>query len=330
MSDLELTIAVWDYDRTRALQDGRVKPEGMRLTYLPLGMPESFFRMLRHAEFDVSEMSLSWYTRTLFHDPRPFVAIPVFPSRMFRHSSIYVNSHAGIQSPGDLVGKRVGCPEYQMTAAVWVKGILADHYGIAVDSVTYHTGGLKEPGRTELPLHLPTNIRVTPIPDDRTLSEMLETGEIDALYTAEMPSCFINRSPNVRRLFADPEHEERAYFEKSRIFPIMHTVVIQFDLLVRHPWVAQSLTKAFVVAQEIAYRDLYDTTALKVMLPWLTAHVEATRSLFGSDDYWPYGIEHNRDTLATFLRYSHEQGLTPRRVDPEELFAPSTLLTSRT
>jgi 4,5-dihydroxyphthalate decarboxylase len=330
LSDLDLTLAVWDYDRTRALQDGRVRPEGIRLTYLPLGMPESFFRMLRHAEFDVSEMSLSWYTRTVFTEPRPFVAIPVFPSRMFRHSSVYVNANCGIREPKDLVGRRVGCPEYQMTAAVWVKGILADHYGVPVNSVTYHTGGLKEPGRQEVPMHLPADISVTPVPRDRTLSDMLEQGEIDALYTAEMPTTFIERSPNVRRLFPDYEREERDYFQKTGIFPIMHTVVIRNDLHERRPWVAQSLTKAFVAAQQIAYHDLYDTTALKTMLPWLTAHVEATRNTMGSDDYWPYGIDRNRDTLATFVRYSHEQGLTPRRLQPDELFAPSTLLTSRT
>ena len=330
MADLDLTLAVWDYDRTRALQDGRVKPEGIALRYLPLGMPESFFRMLRHGEFDVSEMSLSWYTRTVFAEPRPFVAIPVFPSRMFRHSSIYVNAQSGIEKPADLVGKRVGCPEYQMTAAVWIKGILADQYGVPVNSVTYHTGGLKEPGRREVPMNLPSDISVTPIPDDRTLSEMIDTGDIDALYTAEMPGSFEHGSANVRRLFPDYESEERSYFEKTGIFPIMHTVVVKKELLDRHPWVAQSLTKAFVAAQKIAYSDLYDTTALKTMLPWLIAHVEATRKALGGDDFWPYGLDRNRETLATFLRYSHEQGLSPRRLEPDELFAPSTLLTSRT
>jgi 4,5-dihydroxyphthalate decarboxylase len=330
LSDLELTLACWDYDRTRALQDGRVRPEGITLTYLPLGMPESFFRMLRHREFDASEMSLSWYTRTVFSDPRPFLAIPVFPSRMFRHSCVYVHADSGIREPRDLVGRKVGCPEYQMTAAVWLKGILADHYGLPVDSVSYRTGGLREPGRRELPLDLPSNIRVEPIPEDRTLSEMIDSGEVDALYTAEMPPSFARRSPRVRRLFEDHETEERDYFERTGIFPIMHTVVIRKDLLDRHPWVAQSLTKAFVRAQEIAYADLAETAALKVMLPWLTAYVEATRAAFGTDDFWAYGIERNRETLRTFLRYSHEQGLSPRLLEPDELFAPSTLLTTRT
>jgi 4,5-dihydroxyphthalate decarboxylase len=330
LSDLNLSLAVWDYDRTRALQDGRVKPEGIELTYLPLGMPESFFRMLRHHEFDVSEMSLSWYTRTVFEEVRPFHAIPIFPSRVFRHSSIYVNVHSGISTPQDLVGKRIGCPEYQMTAAVWIKGILADEYGVPVDSVTYHTGGLKEPGRQEMPMQLPSNISVTPVPVERTLSELLYQGEIDALYTAEMPPVFAERSANVARLFPDYEREERAYYGKTGIFPIMHVVVIRADVLERNPWVAQSLTKAFHAAQQYAYRDLYeDTAASKLMLPWLNANVETAREVMGQN-FWPYGFDANRETLATFLRYSHEQGLAPRLAEPQELFVPSTLLTSRT
>jgi 4,5-dihydroxyphthalate decarboxylase len=330
LADLPLTLACWDYDRTRALQDGRVKPEGIDLTYLPIGMPESFFRMLRYGEFDVSEMSLSWYTRTVFRDPRPFIAIPVFPSRMFRHGCIYVHAGSGIREPRDLIGKRVGCPEYQMTAAVWLKGILADHYGVPVSSVSYHTGGLKNPGRTEVPMDLPADISVEPIPTDRTLSDMIETGEIDALYTAEMPEPFERHSPKVERLFPDFEGAEKEYFARSGIFPIMHTVVIRQDVYERHPWVAQSLTKAFQASQKIAYRELWETAALKQMLPWLTAHVEEARRVLGGDDFWPYGLERNRDNLCTFLRYSHEQGLSPRLLTPEELFAQQTLVTART
>jgi 4,5-dihydroxyphthalate decarboxylase len=329
MARLPLSLACWDYDRMRALIDGRVRPEGIELTYVPLGMPESAFRMLRHGEFSASEMSLSWYTRTLFSDPRPFVAIPVFPSRMFRHSSIYVHAGSGIESPADLVGKRIGCPEYQMTAAVWIKGILAEHYGVPVESVTYHTGGLKHPGRRETAMQLPEEIRVEPIPSDRTLSEMLESGEVDALYTAEAPTTFELGSPNVRRLFDDYERVEREFFERTALFPIMHTVVVRSDVLARDPWVAQSLAKAFDEAQRIAYADLREMTALKTMLPWLPAHLAATTAAMG-EEFWPYGLERNRETLATFLRYSHEQALIPRPVEPEELFAAPTLETART
>ena len=323
---MRMVLACWDYDRTRALQDGRVRPEGIELEYLPLGMPESFFRMLHHEEFDASEMSLSWYTRTLFREPQPFIAIPVFPSRMFRHSSIFINTGSGIRRPADLVGRRVGCPEYQMTAAVWIKGILAEHYGVPVNSVTYVTGGLKEPGRRETPMSLTEDIRIEQV-HDRTLSDMLETGEIDALYTAEPPTTLA--SPNVRRLFEEHAQVERAFYRETGLFPIMHTVVIRRDVYEADRWVAQSLTKAFNEAQRLAYADLAETTALKHMLPWLMAHLEETRNAMGHD-FWPYGLDRNQATLDTFLRYSYEQGLTPRPLRPEELFARETLDTSRT
>jgi 4,5-dihydroxyphthalate decarboxylase len=329
MPALPLTLACWDYDRTRALQDGRVRVEGVDLTYLPLMMPESFFRMLRFGEFGASEMSLSWYTRTVSGDPRPFVAIPVFPSRMFRHGCVYVNADSGIERPEDLAGKRVGCPEYQMTAAVWLKGILADRHGVPVESVRYRTGGLEQPGRTETPMELPERFEVAPIPGSSTLSEMLEKGEIDALYTAHMPSCFARGSARVRRLWADPVAVEQRYLAETGIFPIMHTVVVRSDVYAASPWVMRSLATAFEQARQVARADLYETTALKTMLPWLTAEAERTRDVFGTTDFWPYGLEANRTTLATFLRYSFEQGLSPRRLEPEELFAPETLAESR-
>jgi len=328
MSRLALTLACWDYDRTRALMDGAVRPEGIDLTFVPLMMPESAFRMLRFGDFDASEMSLSWYCRTLFAEPRPFVAIPVFPSRMFRHSSIYVNSKSGIRDPSDLRGKRVGCPEYQMTAAVWIKGTLADYFDVPVDSVSYFTGGLEQPGRQETPLSVNGDISVTPIGSDRTLSEMLDRGDIDALYTAHTPSCFSRDATHIVRLFEDYRSVEHEYFRQTQIFPIMHTVVIDAKLFDAHPWVAQSLTKAFEQAKALAYRDLSETTALKVMLPWLIAEAEETRAALG-EDYWPYGLDANRATLETFLRYSYEQQLIPRIPAPEELFAPATLETAK-
>ena len=190
MANLPISLACWDYDRMQALKDGSVRPEGVDLTFLPIMMPEPAFRMLHYREFDAAEMSLSWYTRTVLASERPFIAIPVFPSRMFRHSCVYVNAASGISEPQDLVGKRVGCPEYQMTAAVWLKGILADRHAVPVGSVKYFTGGLEQPGRTETALDLPPSISVTPIDSGRTLSDMLETGEIDALYTAHKPSSF--------------------------------------------------------------------------------------------------------------------------------------------
>src|SRR5271155_517716 len=236
--NVPITLACWDYDRMRALMDGQVRPEGVELTYLPLMMPEPAFRMQKHGEFEVSEMSLSWYSRTVAANPRPFIALPVFPSRMFRHSSVYVNSESGIEKPSDLAGRRVGCPEYQMTAAVWIKGILADRYDLPVDSVHYLTGGLEQPGRIETPMTLPSNIDVRAIPTDKTLSSMLANREIDALYTAHAPSSFGDGTDRVRRLWANPAEEERAYYEATRIFPIMHVIVIRGDVYASHPWLA--------------------------------------------------------------------------------------------
>ena len=325
MGKLKLSFACWNYDRTRALMERTVEPDGIELVYLDLPVEETFFRMIRHREFDVAEMSLSSYAVSLFRDPAPFVAIPVFPSRMFRHGSIYVNANAGIRAPADLVGKRVGTPEYQMTAPVWIRGILAEHFGVPVDSVTYLTGGEEETGRSEKQkLDLPPSIRVEPIGPTKTLARMLADGEIDALYTARMPSTFTGPGGAVRRLFPNYREVEAQYFRATGIFPIMHTVVIRREVYERNRWVAQSLQKAFTAAQRKTYDDLYVTAALKAMLPWLTAHVEETRALMG-DDYWPYGFEPNRRTLDTFLRYHYESGLSKRHLDPAGLFAPEAM-----
>lgn len=325
MSKLELTLACWDYDRTRALMDGRVPIDGIELNYLNLPVEETFFRMLRHREFDVAELSLSSYTVSLFQDNPPFIAIPAFPSRFFRHSCIYVNRASGIREPKDLIGKRVGVPEYQMTAAVWIRGILSDEYHVPVNGVTYCTGGEEEPGRPEkLALSLPPEIHVEPIGPRETLSRALESGAIDALYTARAPSTYRNGSGRVMRLFEDYGAVERDYYLRTKIFPIMHTVAIRRELYNRHPWVAQSLYKAFLQAQREVYLALEDTAALKLMLPWLHEHVAETRQLMGGD-FWPYGLAPNVPVLSTFLRYHHEQGLSRRQLTPRELFAPETL-----
>lgn len=325
MSRLKLTFGCWNYDRTRALMDGSVVPDGIDLNYLNMPVEETFFRMLRHKEFDVAELSLSSYCVSMSKPDRPFVAIPVFPSRFFRHSCIYVNAKSGIREARDLIGKRVGNPEYQMTAPVWIRGILSDHYGVPVDSVTYFTGGEEEPGRSEkIKLDLPSNIRVQPIGPEQTLSQMLLDGEIDALYTARMPSSFQNGGGRVKRLFEDYEQVERNYFKETGLFPIMHTVAMRRDVYEANRWIAQSLMKAFNEAQRRCYADLYETAALKTMLPWLTSHVEQVRREMG-EDFWPYGFEKNEANLCTFLRYHFEQGLSKRQLEPQELFAPEAM-----
>ena len=324
LSKLKLAFGCWNYDRTRALMDGSVQPDGIDLNYLNMPVEETFFRMLRNREFDAAEMSLSSYTMSCFREPQPFIAIPVFPSRFFRHSCIYVNANSGIRTPDDLIGKRIGNPEYQMTAPVWIRGILSDHYGVPVDSVTYFTGGEEEPNRSEkLKLDLPENIRVERIGPDKTLSQMLYDGEIDALYTARMPSSYRKGDGQVTRLFENYVDVEREYFRKTGIFPIMHTVVVRREIYEANRWVAQSLYKALVESQRRTYEDLNETAALKAMLPWLNSHVEEVRKEMG-DDFWPYGLEKNRANLEVFLRYSYEQGLSRKLLTPEDLFAPET------
>jgi 4,5-dihydroxyphthalate decarboxylase len=326
LSKLRLSLGCWNYDRTRGLLEGRIQPDGIDLNYLNMPVEETFFRMLRYQEFDCAEMSLSSYAVSLFKEEKHFIAIPIFPSRFFRHSCIYVNTRSGIKEPKDLVGRKIGNPEYQMTAPVWIRGILQDEYGVPVDTQTYYTGGEEEPNRSEkLKLDLPPNIKVKPIGPNDTLAAMLASGAIDAFYTARMPSTYkAGGLGDVRRLFESYMEVEQAYYRKTRIFPIMHTVVVKRSVYEQHPWVAMSLYKAFVEAQRENYADLYVTAALKASLPWLTKHVEDARALMG-DDFWPYGFAPNRGTLATFLRYHHEQGLSKRLLTPEELFAPETM-----
>ncbi|HEU4353245.1 MAG TPA: ABC transporter substrate-binding protein [Burkholderiales bacterium] len=322
---IRLTLACWDYDRTRALMDGTVSPDGIELIYLNQPVEETFFRMMRYREFDCSEMSLSSYVASLSTDNPPFIAIPVFPSRFFRHSCIFVSAKCGIRKPEELKGKRIGVPEYQMTAPVWIRGILSDDYGVKVTDVEHFSGGEEEPGRDEkLKLDLPREIRLRSIGSNQTLSRMLAEGELDALLTARAPSTFHKEPDKVKRLFANYVEVEKDYYRRTKIFPPMHTVVIRRDVYAAHPWVAQSLYKAFAGAKAKAYA-LYDqTAALPAMVPWLVAELEEARREMG-EDWWPYGLEPNRNALETFLRYHHEQGLSKRRFQPEELFARETL-----
>jgi 4,5-dihydroxyphthalate decarboxylase len=330
MADLELTLACWDYDRTRALMDGSIRPKGIELTYWNLFVAETFERMVRDKEFEVSELGLTFYIGTLGLDDPPFIALPVFPLRFFRHSAIFVNTASGIESPKDLIGKRVGeLFTYGHDAGIWAKGILSDDYGVPADSVTYYVGGLDRPARWDwLPWDPPPNVKIQQLGPMQTLDAMLEGGEIDALYSAIVPPALIRGSPRVRRLFEDYEAVERDYFRRTGIFPIMHTVVMRKDVYQQNPWIARSLYDAFKEAKDKAAR-LYQMGESFMhglfMIPWLTAHREENRRLMG-DDLWPYGVERNVKVLDTFLRYHHEQGLSKRRLRVDELFVPETLV----
>jgi 4,5-dihydroxyphthalate decarboxylase len=329
VSELALSLACKGYDRVRGLADGRVRVEGCRLDVLTLEPEETFFRAFRHREFDVSELSFSSYLMTLDRGDAEYVALPVFLSRMFRHSAIYVRSDRGIAEPKDLRGREVGVPEYQVTAAVWVRGLLQDEYGVAPSELRWRSGGLEQPGREEkLPLTLPRGVELRPIAREKTLSRMLADGEIDALVAPRAPSCFTRGDAGVARLFPEFRGVEQAYFEKTGLFPIMHVVGVRRRLADEHPWLAASLCKAFAEAKEIAMAELRDVTALAATLPWLPAEVEETRRRMG-DDWWPYGVDANRRTLETLCRYAHEQGITRRRFAVEELFAASTLERTR-
>jgi 4,5-dihydroxyphthalate decarboxylase len=325
MSKLRLSFSCWDYDRMRALADGSVVPEGIDLICTNHVVEETFFRMARHREFDLAEMSLSSYTVSLSKPDWPFVAIPVFPSRMFRHGFTYVSAKSGIKEPKDLAGKRIGTPEYQLTAPVWIRGILQDEYGLDPASPTYFTGGLFDPGRIEkIALNLPPKFKLESIDPSKTLSAMIATGELDAIQAPHPPSTFYSAPDRVKRLFENYVEVERAYFRKTRIFPIMHTVAIRREVYEANRWIAQSLFKAFVEAQRRVYDALHHQEAYSTMLPWQMAHVEEAQRELGAD-WWAYGLEPNRHVLDTFLRYHHEQGLSPRRLKPEDLFAPESL-----
>jgi 4,5-dihydroxyphthalate decarboxylase len=321
-----MTLACGDYDRTRPLIDGTVQPLGIDLTCLPMTIEEIFFRMARFREFDAAEMSLSSYLISLSAgDDAPFVAIPVFLSRSFRHSGIYLNTRSGIQRPEQLPGRTVGVAEYQLTANVWIRGILAEHYGVPVNSVRYRTGGLHRPGRPEkLKVSLPPDIEVAPIGPADTLSDMLASGAIDALYTPRTPRCFTEGHPDVARLFPDFREAEAGYWRKTGIFPVMHVVVIRADIYRRDRWVARSLMDALVRARTIALSGLDETASLRYMLPWLADDVASAQRVLG-DNYWTYGLDGNETALAAITRYSREQGLIPRAYEPRELFVPEVL-----
>ena len=325
---LRITLAAGHYDRTEALRDGRVRPEGIDLTYLMLPVEEIFWRMAQYREFDASEFSLGGYLVRRGRGADDLIAIPVFPSRFFRHSGIFVHAGAGIERPQDLRGKRVGVPEYPMTAAVWVRGILSDDYGVRPEDVEWVQGGLEDPGRIPFEPAEPAGVRLDFAPTDRSLAQMLAAGELDALVTARTPSTFSRQGGPVQRLFADPWSVERDYFQRTGVFPIMHTIAIKREILDAHPWVASTLLKAFSAAKDLALDDLTQTSALPISLPFLVQHAYDTVALMG-DDFWPYGLEPNRKTLETFVRYMHEQGLIPEPLPIESLFPASTQRTFR-
>src|SRR5215510_6129581 len=319
MSKLRLTFACGPYDRTLALRDGSVQPEGIELNYIASQPPDIFWRMLQFNEFEISEMSLSNYATLVSTGKAPFVAIPAFPSRVFRHGYFFINTDKGIEAPADLKGKRGGVPENTMTAAVYMRGLLQHEYGVKPSDVEWVQGRADRLGRA-----LPRDIKLTQAPAGTELGDLLEKGEIDFLMTANNPLSFRRGSPNVRRLFPNYAEVEKDYYRRTKIYPIMHTVVIRREIYDRDPWVALSLYKAFSRAKEYSYRLLLETGSPKASFAWLQPMIEKEREIIGRD-WYPYGLEQNRPTIEALLQYTQEHGLTDRRPTVEELFAPSTL-----
>ena len=325
---VKLTYAGGLYDRTIPLATGEVRPEGIDLNYVPVVPPEAFWRQLQYGEFDVSELSCANYFTLLSRGDQRFIAIPVYPSRTFRHSAMYVNPEKGIKRPEDLKGKRVGCAEYFMTMAIWQRALLMHDYGVQPADMTWVTGGVEQPGRRErIPVEPPGGVRVES-ERDRSLSDLLLAGDIDALFSPHMPHIFRRGEPRIARLFPEFWNVEREYYLKHKVFPIMHTVCFKREVYERNPWAAVSLYKAFCQAKDLAIERMYDSDALTISLAWTVGYWEQERALRG-EDLWSYGFDNNRHDLETLKRHLLEQDLLEHDFELEEAFAPSTLETFR-
>jgi 4,5-dihydroxyphthalate decarboxylase len=330
MTDLRVRYTgVSYYDKTRALESGEISPAGIELEYARYDDVGELFRVVAQdpTSFDTSEMSLSTLTMMISRGDDRLVGIPVFPSKAFRHSQVYVNAESGISRPEDLAGRRVGVPEYQMTAALWIRAFLQHDYGVEPRQIHWLTGGLKRPEyHARLRHDPPPGVTIELIPPDRTLLEMLVSGEIDALATAHQPAPFSDRSGRVRRLFPDYRSVEEDYLRRTGLYPIMHTVVLKRELYESHPFAALALLEAFEEAKQFGRHRLRNLDTLAVMHPWIAAELDELKEPFArlGGDPFVYGIEPNRHVLEAVMHYSHEQGLSTRKVEIEELFAPET------
>jgi 4,5-dihydroxyphthalate decarboxylase len=325
LAKLNLSIAVGDYDRTRPLVDGAVQIDGVDPTFSLLVPEEIFFRAFRNAEFDVCELSLSSFSVKTAADDCPYVGVPVFPSRAFRHTCVCIRNDRGIGAPEDLKGRRVGLPEYQLTANVWMRAILADEHGVQPSDITWVRGGYEQPGRVEkIAVKLPVDVRVEEAPTGETLTGLLDKGEIDAVMGPRAPSSFDRGDPRISWLYPDPTAAAAEWYGRRRIFPIMHILGVRRSLAERHPWLPGALAKAFEQAKAAALAKLTDTSATKVTLPFVEEQLRNARRLMG-DDFWSYGFTPNRHVLEYFLYHHHRQGLSARLLNPEELFHPATL-----
>jgi 4,5-dihydroxyphthalate decarboxylase len=317
---VELTLAISDYDHVRDLTSGRVRVEGAGLTCLQLPVEEIFFRFTAFREWEISELSLTKYVAMAGAGDTSVVAIPVFPSRVFRHSAFYVADTGPIRTPADLAGARIGIPEWFQTAGVWARGLLTHEFGLDLTEITWIQAGVNQPGRREQ-FATPPTMSITVVPD-RTLSEMLLAGDLDAIITAHPPD------PAIAPLFPDATAREQEWYRRTGIYPIMHVVVLRADALAAHPWLAANLLTAFTEARDRSLARAVDLNASRFPVPWLRSHAAEMTTLFQGDPF-PYGMEKNRKTLEAFLRLAHEQGITDRVVPLEDLFPPSVTASYR-
>jgi 4,5-dihydroxyphthalate decarboxylase len=326
MTQLRISVAMGDYDRTRALSDGRVQMDGCDPVYMQLSPEEMFFRAMRSQDFDITELSFSSYLVKHSRGQSPYIAVPVFLSRAFRHTSIYVRKDR-IHQPADLKGKRIGIPEYQLTALVWARSILQDDYGIGPEEVTWVRGGIDTPGRPEkITLDLPANVTVESALEGKTISDLLNEGAIDGFIAPRPPSGAALHNPHVGWLFDDPTAVAKDYYRRTGIFPIMHVVGIRQELAQQHRWLPAAVLKAFSASKAMALDLLADTSATKVTLPFVEEQLKSAQGMMGAD-FWSYGVQANRKTLEAFIHHHHAQGLSGRRMAVEELFHPSTYQT---
>lgn len=318
---LDLTVAGGAYDRTMALVDGRVQPRGINLRYLAMPIEEVFWRAFRYDEFDVSELSLGYYMTLRSMGDDRYIAIPVFPSRFFRHGCIFVPADSDRQSLASLAGATVGLPEYTMTACVWLRGLLRDECGIAPSDIRWRFGGIEASGRRDrADLPAPPGVDLAPISEASTLNELLAKGELDAVISPRVLSDYW--TGRIRRLLPDYPQHEAEYYRRTGIFPMMHVVALRKDVYEAHPWAAMHLYEAYQDAKRLAYEWLADINALPVSLPWFVPEWERTRAEFG-DDPWVDGLEPNRAALESLRRYLIDDGVEP--FDLDGLFAPSVL-----
>lgn len=313
---ISLTLACTSSDRTRPLMDGRFRVKGCDITFLP-GEPEDIFRRaLRDEAFDVSELSMGSHIVTTARGDAPYVGVPVFLSRAFRHSAVYIRTDRGICDAADLAGRTIGLPEYQQTAALWVRGFLREHYGVDTKGIAWRTGGER------VAIALPEGFDVKPL--GRDLEAALAAGEIDALIGPRPPRCFLDGSAPVARLWPDTRAEEHAWFKATGFFPIMHCLAVRKDVVERHPWLPVELFRTFAAAKAASLEELRLVNVLRVSLPWIAAEAEAQIAAMGGNP-WPYGFARNRDEIAAMIRYAVADGLAAQEITPEALFHSSVL-----